>query len=126
MIKGVGCDILEINRLEKPVDNSKFMTDYYTEREISYISSKKNRAETAAALFCAKEAVAKALGTGFSGFSPMDIEIIHDDRGKPEAILYNRAKDTADKNGVLRLHLSLTHCREYAAAFVTAEGDDNV
>ena len=37
MIKGVGCDILEINRLEKPVDNSKFMTDYYTEREISYI-----------------------------------------------------------------------------------------
>lgn len=126
MIKGVGTDILEISRMKKVIDNNKFMSTYFTENEISYISDKKNRAETAAAIFCAKEAVAKAIGSGFSGFFPGDIEIIHDESGKPEIILYKKAKETADAAGILKFHLSLSHCREYATAFATAEGDDNI
>ncbi len=125
MIKGIGTDILEIYRLERQVDNNRFMSDYYTENEISYISAKKNRAETAAAFFCAKEAAAKALGCGFSGFSPRDIEIIHNDKGAPEIILHNGAEKVSKERGISKMYVSLTHCREYAAAFVTAEGDDS-
>ena len=71
MIKGIGTDILEISRMNKLVDNIKFMLSYYTDNEISYISERPNRAESAAAMFSAKEAAAKAIGTGFSGFGPV-------------------------------------------------------
>ena len=124
MIKGVGTDILEINRMEKLVDNNKFMSTYYTQKELSYIMDKANRAETAAATFCAKEAVAKAIGTGFVGFLPRDIEIDRDERGRPTVVLYDRAKKTAEEFGITKIHVSLTQCRNYAAAFAADEGVD--
>ena len=77
MLIGIGTDILEIERMKKSVDNNKFMSTYYTVKEIEYINSKTNKSETACAIFCGKEAVSKAIGTGFSGFMPKDIEILH-------------------------------------------------
>ena len=125
MIKGIGTDILEISRVNTIVDNNKFMSTYYTKNENLYIESRSNKSETAAALFCAKEAVAKALGTGFRGFAPKDIEIIHNDKGKPEIILYGKAKEISESMEIKYFNVSLSHCREYAVAFVTAEGADN-
>lgn len=124
MIKGIGTDIIEIDRVAKAMANGRFMSKCYTQKEISYISSKGNEAETAAAVFCAKEAVAKALGTGFSGFSPRDVEITRNEMGKPEVTLYDKAKKTAEAAGIFVIHVSLTHCRDHAAAFAVAEGVD--
>ncbi len=124
MIKGIGTDILEISRMEKNINNGKFMTDYFTEKELGYILKKKNRAESAAAFFCGKEAVSKALGTGFLKFSPIDVEIFHDVKGKPYVRLKGNAQIIAESIGISKIHLSLTHCREYASAFAIAEGDD--
>ncbi len=124
MIKGIGCDILEIERVRKLVDNNNFMSTYYTEKELSYIKERANIAETATAIFCAKEAAAKAIGTGFKGFSPRDIEILHRENGMPYIALNEKASEAAKKCGIKTFHVSLSHCREYAAAYVTAEGDD--
>ena len=125
MIKGIGTDILEISRMNKLVDNIKFMLSYYTDNEISYISERPNRAESAAAMFSAKEAAAKAIGTGFSGFGPKDIEITHNEKGMPSIVLHEKAEKAAKRRGIKIMHLSISHCRMYATAYVTAEGDDN-
>ena len=122
MLIGIGTDILEIERIKKSVDNNKFMSTYYTVKEIEYINGKKNKAETACAIFCGKEAVSKAIGTGFSGFMPKDIEILHNLIGKPEVYLSEKAMQIAKKRGIETIHISLTHCKQYAAAFATAEG----
>ena len=124
MIKGIGTDIIEINRFDKSVNNNKFMSTYYTDKEIEYIKSKSKPTESAAAFFCAKEAVAKAIGTGFSGFSPKDIGVEHDEKGKPCVVLGERAKTAAEAAGIKRISLSLSHCRDYAVAFAAAEGDE--
>lgn len=127
MIIGIGTDILEINRLLNLIDNKIFITRYYTDNEINYLSNKSNKTskiQSAAAMFCAKEATSKAIGTGFSGFSPKDIEVLHDKKGKPYINLSKKANDISKSNGINYFHLSLTHCREYAAAYVIAEGDE--
>ena len=54
MLIGIGTDILEIERMKKSVDNNKFMSTYYTVKEIEYINSKTNKSETACAIFCGK------------------------------------------------------------------------
>ena len=124
MIKGIGTDIIEINRLSELISNIKFMTKYYTEEEIRYIFERSNNAESAAAMFAAKESMAKALGTGFVGFGPHDVEIKHDDNGKPSIVLHEKAKLIAERHGITNIQLSMSHCRQYATAYVTAEGED--
>ncbi|MCD8036742.1 MAG: holo-ACP synthase [Clostridiales bacterium] len=125
MIKGIGTDILEIVRFEKLISNNSFMTKYYTEKERAYIAARPNMTETAAAMFCAKEAAAKAIGTGFRDFSPKDIEILHEDNGKPYIVLGSKAEETVKKSGMVNFNVSMSHCRTYATAFVTAEGGND-
>lgn len=91
MIIGVGVDIVKIERFENLTPH--FMRRVFTEREREYLSGRK--AQSIAGIFAAKEAIAKALGTGFVGFSPCDIEILHKQNGAPYAILHNAAKKTA-------------------------------
>lgn len=74
-----------------------------------------------AARFAAKEAVAKALGTGIDGFGFIDIEILNNDDGRPEVRLAPVVAAVAAKRGVGRLHLSLTHTHQLALAQVVAE-----
>ncbi|MCL2235263.1 MAG: holo-ACP synthase, partial [Defluviitaleaceae bacterium] len=81
MILGIGTDIVEVARFEKPINNPAFLKRCYTAGEIQYCTPR--GVATFAGLFAAKEAVAKALGTGFRGFSPADIEIVHSDAGQP-------------------------------------------
>lgn len=113
MIFGIGCDIIEISRIERLMQNEKFLTRCYTAAELEYICNKSN---SAAAIYAAKEAYSKALGTGIRKFSLKDIEIFHTSDGKPYIKAYNNAflKNT-------NTFLSLSHCREYASAYVIIE-----
>ncbi|MGE4549363.1 MAG: holo-ACP synthase [Intestinibacillus sp.] len=109
-MRGLGTDIVEIVRIEKALGNRRFLARVYTQREQEYLQSVgKLAAQSAAGMFCAKEAVAKALGSGFSGGLRLtDIEITHSALGAPEARVAGRDE--------LRLLLSISHCREYATA----------
>lgn len=109
MITGIGTDIIEIKRIEKSIQNEKFLNRVFTEKEISYAFSKSNKEQTFAGMFCAKESIVKALGTGFVKFNFLDYEILHDDLGKP--YLENE-----------NIMISISHCKEYATAMAIIKG----
>ena len=119
MIKGIGVDIIEIARIKSAMENPAFLEKLFTPAEMSFIGG---RTQTAAGLFAAKEAVAKSLGTGFSGFGLRDAEILEDPNGKPFVTLHNGAKTAADEKGVRVIHISVSHSKEYAVAVAYAEG----
>lgn len=115
-----GIDIVEISRIRRALESQgeRFKLRVFTETEIAYCDNKKNNnAESFASAFCAKEAVSKALGTGISqGVELKDIEVLHDENGRPYIKLYNNARSIFDQTGASEIVISLTHCREYAAA----------
>lgn len=119
MIIGIGTDIIEISRVAEAAKRKYFIQRLFTERERDYLKNK--AAESMAGYFCAKEAVAKALGTGFSGVALTDIEIVKNN-SVPGVILHGAAKDIADSKGVINIQLSISHCREYATAVAILEG----
>ena len=91
----------------------------FTDNEISYCNQYKNKAQRFAARYAAKEAFLKALGTGWrDGITFKDINIINDDLGKPEIKLSGMTKQIADKLGVTAVHLSMSHTKDLASAFV--------
>jgi len=117
MVKGIGVDIIEIDRIEKAMKKTdRFLTRLFTEREIAYFMSKNLKAESVAGNFAGKEAVVKALGTGLRGFQWTDIEILRDELGKPVVYLYNGADQIAKDLGVSQIMLSISHCKTYAVA----------
>ena len=123
MIYGTGTDIVEISRIEKALKKESFVKKCFTENEIIYLKSKNFSPETAAGIFAAKEAISKALGTGFRGFMPQDLEILHNEFFKPYVNLLPKAKKIADNLGVNNIHISISHCKDYALAFAVAEKD---
>ena len=118
MITGIGTDIIEVSRIAESMKNERFLEKYFTDSENEYFKRKNLSPETVSASFAAKEAVSKAFGTGFSGFSLKDIEILHNESGNPYVNLYNNAKRLAD-GGIL--HISLSHTKDMAVAFVVLE-----
>jgi len=120
MIIGIGTDILEIARIKRACRSARFIEKYFTVSERKLFSEK--HPETAAGNFCCKEAAVKALGCGFDGFFPDCVEVVRDSRGAPVIIFHGKAKEIADSLGVVKIHASITHCDEYAAAFVVLEG----
>jgi holo-[acyl-carrier protein] synthase len=126
MIVGLGTDMIEISRIERSLEQfgERFLKKIFTPGEISYCQrKKKNAAESFAARFAAKEAGAKALGTGISrGITWKEIEVRREPGGRPTLHLSGRARERAHQMGVARLSLSLTHSRDLAMAVVIAEG----
>lgn len=125
MVLGLGTDLIETSRIQESIERfgQRFLARIYTEAEIAYCMRKKNPAESFAARFAAKEAGAKALGTGISrGVSWLEIEVGHAPGGKPTLHLSGRAHEIAHTLGVRSLSVSLTHSREMAMAVVVAEG----
>ena len=120
MIRGVGLDLCDISRIENAIGHEHFLERVYTEGERLRIRSAHGvrRGEIAAGMFAAKEAVAKALGTGFIDFGPDAVEILPDDRGRPTCTLYNRALELADG---ARVWVSITHDSGMAAAMAIVE-----
>ena len=125
---GLGTDLIEIRRIEESIRQfgQRFLDRVYTPEEIAYCQrKKKHAAESFAARFAAKEAGAKALGTGISlGVSWKEIEVRREPGGRPTLHLSGRAHDRARELGILRLSLSLTHSRDVAMAVVVAEDCD--
>jgi holo-[acyl-carrier protein] synthase len=121
MIKGLGVDIVEISRMERALQRHPTMRQrLFSEEERAYCD-KRNRPEIHYALrFAAKEAVLKALGTGFSGMKFTDVEVVRDAGGRPVPRLSGRAKELADESGVLELHLSLSYTHTTAVASAVA------
>ena len=125
MIIGIGTDIIEIDRIEKVISQTKLFFDkVYTANEQDYYKTKHKHVETLAGFFAAKEAVSKALGTGFRNFSMRDIEIVPNHLGKPEVYLYGNAKKLSNEMGIGIIHISISHCKTYATAFAVAEGGE--
>ncbi len=123
MIKGNGIDVIEVERIKKNIENEVFMKKMYTKNELDYLEKRKFNTQTAAGIFAAKEAVSKSLGTGFSTFGPLDIEILKDEMGKPIVKLSNNALKIAKNNKITNIQLSITHIKDYAVASCIAEGD---
>ena len=124
MILGVGTDLMEIARIQQSIDRygDRFLARVFTPREIAYCQRKKNAAESFAARFAAKEAGAKALGTGIShGISWLELEVTREPTGRPLLQLSGRAADRARALGVTHISLSLTHSRDTALAVVMME-----
>lgn len=117
-IAGIGCDIACIFRIEELMLNPRFLVKVYTPYEQDYLRG--STAHSAAGLWAAKEAVCKALGTGFSGFTIKDIEIQHTKSGQPYVLLHRGARCIAAARCVTDIHLSISHEREHALAFAVA------
>lgn len=121
MIIGIGTDIVKIDRISKIINRTpNFITGAFTEEEISYFEIKKNNPETIAGAFAAKEALSKALGTGVRGFGLKDIELRHDDFGKPYIYVSDHIKETFGLQNC-KIHASISHSSEDAVAFVVIE-----
>jgi len=117
-ILGIGTDIVEIRRIEKSLNNPHFLQKCFTPQEIEYCKKKGVSAfKSYAGYFAAKEAVVKALGSGFKGFLPRDIEICHDDLGRPFARLSKKV-NFCESNKVF---ISISHEERYATALAIIE-----
>ena len=125
MVLGLGTDLIETRRVQESIERygERFLERIFTEGEIAYCMRKrKNAAESFAARFAAKEAGAKALGTGIShGVSWKEFEVKREASGRPSLHLSGRAGELARAMGVKRIQLSLTHSRDLAMAVVVAE-----
>ena len=124
MILGTGADIVENARIEAVISRhgKRFVKRIFSKREAARLKKFRYARQTVAANFAAKEAIAKALGTGFRfGVSFSDIEVVHDRRGKPHINLSGTAADFAKKMGAKRIHLSLSHEKSHSVAVVILE-----
>ena len=122
MIVGVGIDLCEVPRLAKALERPGFLDRLFTETEAEYIRGRgRAGAESAAGCFAAKEAALKALGTGLVGVALREVEVVHESTGKPVLRLHGAARERAEALGAVRVHLSITHTRETAAAVVVLE-----
>lgn len=120
MIIGIGTDIIEIDRINKAVINTKgFLNKTFTEKEMELFSEKKMRAQTIAGNFAAKEAFVKALGIGMRGITFKDIEVLRDELGKP---YINLSDKVAEKYSLeFNVLVSISHNKESAISFVILE-----
>ena len=125
MIVGTGTDLCEIARIAQSIDRfgEQFLQRIYTDAEVRYCRRKtRTAAESYAARFAAKEAGAKALGTGIAkGVGWREIEVTHLPGGRPTLLFHGRAAERAQVMGVKAAHLSLSHGRDLAIATVVLE-----
>ena len=124
---GIGVDMLEISRMEQVIERRpSFLRRVFTEEERAYCERSARPAEHYAARFAAREAVLKALGTGFAqGIGLKDVSVTRDpSTGRPRALLAGRAAQIAQEQGVREIALSISHTRDVAVANALAVTDD--
>ncbi len=122
-----GIDVIQIARIEQAVERSgrRFLERVFTASELELC---KDSLQRLSGRFAAKEAVSKALGTGFwsEGISLHDIEILSSESGEPELHLHGAARTRADKMGACEIAVSISHEKDYAVAicvFNTVKGN---
>ena len=116
-----GVDIVEISRIETMLERhgDRFLGRVYTDGELAYANG---RLSALAARWAAKEAAAKALGTGIGQVGFQEIEVVCDGLGKPDLVLHGEAARLAADLHLDQFALSLSHAADYAVAFVVAQG----
>jgi holo-[acyl-carrier protein] synthase len=126
MIVGTGVDITEVDRIQAAVKRfgDRFLHRVFTPAEVRYCMGKPNAAERLAARFAAKEAGMKAIGTGLRhGITWQDVEVIRLPGQRPTLEFHGKAAEFAAMLGCKRTHLSLSHTKEQAIAYVILEGE---
>jgi len=120
LIIGIGTDIFEVARMKNRINKEPtFVQSVFTNHEISYCEKFKFKEQNYAARFAAKEALMKALGTGWNGgISFKEINITNNSLGKPEIELQGKTHELAQKLGVTNIYVSLSHCKQFANAFI--------
>ncbi|NLL22854.1 MAG: holo-ACP synthase [Tissierellia bacterium] len=118
-----GIDLVSVERMRVLLERTpRFLERYFTEAEQAYIGDGARKAERMAAAFAAKEAVAKAMGTGFRGFTLQEIELSHRESGEPYIVLRDQALELFHSMGYTSISCSISHTDEMAAAIVIIEG----
>ena len=112
-----GVDIIEISRIEEVVarHGKHYLERIYTPAELEQCGK---RSESLAGRFAAKEAVAKALGTGIGDISWKEIEVLGDEQNAPVLTLHGSARQLADDLGLRNWSVSISHSQSYSVAFV--------
>jgi holo-[acyl-carrier protein] synthase len=126
MIVGTGVDISEVDRIGAAVKRfgDRFLKRVFTPAELRYCMAKPNAAERLAARFAAKEAGMKAIGTGLRhGVTWQDVEVVRMPGQRPMLEFHGKAAEFALRLGCKRTHLSLSHTKEQAIAYVILEGE---
>lgn len=118
MIIGIGNDIIEKKRVKRACLNKKFLSRIYTATELKLIEKR----DIAASNWCVKEAVVKALGTGFIGINQKEIEVLRNDLGRPYVKLYGNALKKAEELNVINIFVTISDTRDYTIAMVVMEG----
>ena len=117
--RGVGLDLCEIVRMEKLLENDRFLSRFFTEGEAAYIrAGGKASAQRMAGIFAAKEAFSKSIGTGIA-FELREVEVKHEASGQPYYAFSGEAERLA---GTDRFFLSISHDGGIAAAVCIREG----
>ncbi len=122
-VVGIGTDIIEVARIAEMIQKHEemFLTRVYTKDEILYCSARKAANQHYAGRWAAKEAMLKALGTGWAkGIRWTDIEVKHDNAGQPRLELWGAARQIAADLGITDVKISISHCRAFAIAYVIA------
>ncbi len=114
-----GVDLIEIERVERSIDRlgQRFLDRVFTVQEQVYCNG---RVPSLAGRFAVKEAVSKALGTGIGDMRWIDIEIVCDDRGRPELQLHEKAQELAEIMGLKHWSISISHTKTHAIGFAVA------
>lgn len=122
---GIGIDVVEVERIESSMAEfgERFAEKVFTPAERSYCESQRRPGLHYAARFAAKEAVAKAFGTGIGKeLGWLDMEIVRKESGEPALVLSGAGGAFAEANGIAEVKISLTHAKHYAAANAVALG----
>ena len=126
-IIGIGTDITECLRIAQMIDRhgELFINRVYTPHEIQYCQARKQATQHFAGRWAAKEAVLKAIGTGWRrGISWRDVEICNEPGGQPIVALHAGALEVAEQLGITDMLISISHCRSHATAYALAQGND--
>lgn len=122
---GIGTDIIQCERIADMIEKHQktFLDRVYTPGENDYCGQRKASVQHYAGRWAAKEAILKAIGTGWAkGIKWTDIEVVNDGGGKPSAILGGEAKKICESIGIHEVLISISHCDDFATAFATALG----
>lgn len=123
MILGIGTDIIEIERIDRAINNTPmFLEKIFTKRELKELTKSKLRVESVAGNFAVKEAVSKAIGTGMRGVAFSDIEVFRDELGKPIVEISDKVKELIKVDNYI-FNISISHNRTCAIAFVVLESN---
>ncbi len=121
MIGGIGVDVVEIPRIQRAIDEwgATFLEKIFTPRELAYANARKNATQHIAGRFAVKEAVAKALATGWSGgFRWKDVEVENDTAGKPSVLVHGHVAELLKGS---RIHISISHSDNVVVAFAVID-----